>query len=269
MFNANGGNLKSDIFTKLLMGQQTSTSTNFCYKMNHKQTNKKEFNPDLSHPYYLIRSGLYKSISQLSPALAGKILDFGCGSKPYQQLFNCEEYIGIDFVNPGHPHEGENIDIYYNGKTIPFPDNHFDSILCSEVFEHIFNLDEVLIELHRVLKPGGSILITCPFIWKEHETPNDFARYTLFALESILTKQSFVPVATQKAGNFIEAITQIWILFLYDHIYSVFKISFLTRIPFKFIFFMLPNMIARGISKLFKVPDTLYLNNVILYKKAK
>jgi SAM-dependent methyltransferase len=263
------GEFKKRYFYEVTDGATNIHVYQFLLKMNYKQANTKEFNPDLSHPYYLIRSGLYKSIRQLSPALGGKLLDLGCGSKPYQQLFNCEEYIGIDFVNPGHPHESENIDIYYDGKTIPFPDNHFDSILCSEVFEHIFNLDEVLIELHRVLKPGGSILITCPFIWKEHETPNDFARYTLFALESILTKQSFVPVATQKAGNFIEAITQIWILFLYDHVYSAFKISFLTRIPFKFIFFILPNMIARGISKFFKVTDTLYLNNVILYKKAK
>jgi len=148
---------------------------------------KNDFYPDYFHPYYFIRKGLADHIQLHASQIKGKLLDFGCGSKPYQSLFSVDEYIGIDFKNEGHPHDGDQIDFYYDGKTIPFEDNHFDSVLSTEVFEHIFNLGDVLNELNRVLKHGGKMLITCPFVWIEHEMPHDFARYTKFALEDIFS----------------------------------------------------------------------------------
>lgn len=229
--------------------------------------NRDEFNPNLFHPYYIIRSGLYSNIKFLSDNLNGDILDFGCGSKPYISLFKFNSYIGVDFVNDGHSHENENIDFYYDGKKLPFENNSFDSIICSEVFEHVFNLDEVLNELNRVLKTDGVILITCPFVWKEHELPNDFARYTIFALESILKRNGLKKVISIKSGNFFEVLIQLYVLFLFDHVYPYFKKTIITRLPFKFLFFLLPNLIS-VISRKFKnIPDTMYLNNVLLYKK--
>jgi ubiquinone/menaquinone biosynthesis C-methylase UbiE len=91
------------------------------------------------------------------------MMDFGCGTKPYKPIFiNATEYIGVDYAGEGHSHENEDIDIYYDGKTIPFEDNTFDSILACEVMEHIFNIEEILKELYRILKPGGKILISIP-----------------------------------------------------------------------------------------------------------
>ena len=98
-------------------------------------------------------------------------MDFGCGTKPYRTFFQVEEYVGVDFENPGHPHDNEQIDIFYDGKNIPLPDGYFDSVLSSEVFEHVFNIDEVLAEINRVMKSDGKLLITCPFAWNEHEVP--------------------------------------------------------------------------------------------------
>jgi ubiquinone/menaquinone biosynthesis C-methylase UbiE len=140
-----------------------------------------EFNPGLSHRFYFIRKGLLEAIRKHAPSLKGKLLDFGCGSKPYLLLFNVDEYIGLDFEKTGHDHSHEQIDVYYDGKTIPFKDDHFDSILCSEVAEHLFDLPAALGEMNRVLKKGGKLLLTCPFVWGEHEAPYDSARYTKFA----------------------------------------------------------------------------------------
>lgn len=162
----------------------------------------KEFNPSLFHPYYFIRSRLLRSVKEHAGNLNGRLLDFGCGSKPYKKFFIVNEYIGVDFVNEGHPHDNEQIDVYYDGKTIPFPDNSFDSILCSEVFEHIFNLPQILVELNRVLKHGGRILITCPFVWKEHELPHDYARYTLFCVKRFIEKKRFYYSDCRKKWKF-------------------------------------------------------------------
>ena len=68
------------------------------YLLNMHDTVSKSFNPRLSNAFYFIRKGLYKKIKQYAPELQGKLMDFGCGSKPYQSLFtNAAEYIGVDF----------------------------------------------------------------------------------------------------------------------------------------------------------------------------
>jgi SAM-dependent methyltransferase len=199
--------------------------------------------------------------------LKGRLLDFGCGSKPYKTLFAVDEYIGVDFVNEGHPHDDEQIDVYYDGRTIPFPDSSFDSVLCSEVFEHIFNLPEILVELNRVLKPGGRILITCPFVWKEHELPHDYARYTLFALKDMLSKNNFAVRVTSKSGNFVQVISQMIVLYFYDTGYSKVKRIPVLKQAFSFLFLFLPNLFGAIADKVLPSKDQLYFNNIIVAEK--
>jgi SAM-dependent methyltransferase len=227
----------------------------------------KEFNTSLFHPYYFIRSQLLKSVQGQAHHLKGRLLDFGCGSKPYKNLLEVDEYIGVDFVNEGHPHDNEQIDVYYDGKTIPFPDNSFDSILSSEVFEHVFNLPEILAELARVLKPGGKMLITCPFIWKEHELPHDYARYTLFALEDMLQKNNFMIRVTNKSGNFIQVISQLVVLYFYDTGYSKVKKLPVIKQLFQFVFFFLPNLSGIILNKILPSKSQLYFNNIVVAEK--
>jgi len=178
----------------------------------------KDFLPSITNPLYFIRSGLYKGIAKQSNQLKGNLLDFGCGQKPYKSLFNVDSYIGIDYENPGHNHENENIDIFYDGKNIPFDNEHFDSILCSEVFEHLFDIEGTLQELNRVLRPGGKLLVTCPFVWNEHEVPHDYARYTVFALKHLFAKHGFNVINFEKSGTFVQAIEQMRRLYFFCYI---------------------------------------------------
>ncbi len=52
-------------------------------------------------------------------------MDFGCSSKPYASLFKVDEYVGVDYDNEGHPHQNEEIDVFYNGKELPSLDEYF------------------------------------------------------------------------------------------------------------------------------------------------
>lgn len=221
-----------------------------------------------SHPFFLIRKGLKVKIEELARQLNGKVLDFGCGAKPYAPYFkHAEEYIGLDIEKSGHEHANEPIDVYYDGKIIPFAENHFDAVFSSEVFEHVFNLEEVLPEINRVLKPGGKLLFTCPFAWPEHEVPYDFARYSSFGIKAIIERNGFKITEQYKSGHFFEVLMQYLILYifyflpkkpaaLYYFFHQLFILPFLLFTLL--ISFLLPAKMRR---------KDLYFNNVLLVEK--
>lgn len=226
-----------------------------------------DFLPTLLHPFYFNRTGLFQSISMYADQLNGNMMDFGCGSKPYRKLFNVESYVGVDFQNEGHPHNNEQIDIFYDGKKIPLPDAQFDSVLSSEVFEHIFNLDEILKEIHRVMKTGGKLLLTCPFVWNEHEVPYDYARYSRFALEDIMVKNGFKIISFHKSGNFISSIFQLHNLYWFTIFHRKKNRSLIIRWLYKLFIILPTNVLGSIFSSILPFNDSLYLNNILLVKK--
>jgi SAM-dependent methyltransferase len=231
-----------------------------------------EFNPGIGHEYFFIRKVLFRAISQHAPALTGKLMDFGCGSKPYESLFkNVDTYIGVDYDGEGHSHEHETIDVFYDGKTIPFENDTFDSVLCSEVFEHLFLLDQNLQEVHRVLKKGGKMLVTCPFAWNLHEAPIDYARYTPFALNDIFAKNGFKVLESNQGGTFVETLLQLASVYMMGGIFAKYNgkgyyektwLYFMKK-PMIFIH----NCFGYVLNKLLPKRHDYYLINVFLVEK--
>jgi len=180
---------------------------------------KQDFHPGLAgiftNPFYFARKGLRKGIVSLAPEITGQVIDVGCGRKPYRSLFSTDTYIGLDIENPGHSHENEDIDVFYDGKVFPFENESFDNALCNQVLEHVFNPDEFLKEIHRVLKPGGKLLLTVPFAWDEHEQPFDFARYSSFGLKHLMEQAGFTIETSIKSVNDSRALAQLWNTFIY------------------------------------------------------
>lgn len=228
-----------------------------------------DFSPNVFHPFYFVRKGLRDNVKKLASHLSGKLMDFGCGSKPYRSFFTVDEYIGVDFENEGHPHDNEQIDVFYDGQNLPFANNYFDCILCSEVFEHVYNLNHVVNEMNRVLKTDGKILITCPFVWNEHEIPFDYARYTRFALKDILEKNGFEILMYNKSGNYITATAQLITLYFFTIFRGRWRKIFLLRWLYKFTFFLIPNLLGIMLYRLLPHNETLYLNNILLARKIK
>jgi SAM-dependent methyltransferase len=226
-----------------------------------------DFNPGIGHPLYLIRTNLLQAFRKNIPELRGRMMDFGCGLKPYQSLFLTDEYIGVDYQGEGPTYSHHKVDVFYDGHTLPFPDNHFDSIFSSEVFEHVFNLPEIINELHRVLKPGGKILISCPFSFGEHEAPSDFARYTSYAIQHIFRSAGFDIVHYEKTGTFIEAIVQLRIVYWDRNILTHLKNIPVIRTLARWIVFGGNNIWAILCKAILPGNQDLYLNNIVLAKK--
>ena len=218
------------------------------------------------NPFYLIRRGLMHAIHAEASAMRGVLLDFGCGSRPYETIFNVEKYIGLDIENSGHPTSLKRADIYYNGKTIPLPDASVDHVLAAEVFEHVFNASELFQEILRVLKPGGTLLLTCPFVWPLHEEPYDFARYTPFALNAGLRVAGFSDIKVLRLGHSVEAIFQLASCYAHDRLLP--RNNTLRGI-LSLVYCTLLNMSARCFAKILPTDEALYLSNVVVAMKAK
>ncbi len=218
------------------------------------------------NPFYFLRKGLYWKILKYRDFINGIVLDFGCGNKPYKDLFIFKKYIGIDLKESGHAHKNEDIDVYYNGKNIPFDAEYFDSVFSSEVFEHVFNINEILKEVNRVLKPDAYLLITMPFVWNEHEEPYDFARYTSFGVTYLLEQNGFKVEAFEKSSNFVEAIFQMVCLYLNQIIFPKNKyINFLLTI----LIIGPVNLMGLFFSLMMPKDYSFYNNDIVLAKKIK
>ncbi|MGD9591742.1 MAG: class I SAM-dependent methyltransferase, partial [Candidatus Berkiella sp.] len=133
------------------------------------------------NPYFIARKGLYQAINALGSYVTGKTLDIGCGQKPYQSLCSSSEYIGLEIDTPEN-RAFKRADLFYDGKVLPFENEAMDSVVAHQVFEHVFQPQDFLKEINRVLKCNGTLMLSVPFVWDEHEQPYDFARYSSFAL---------------------------------------------------------------------------------------
>jgi SAM-dependent methyltransferase len=117
------------------------------------------------------------------------VLDAGAGNSPYKRHFSHTRYESADFCQVDKEY-GE-ITYICDLTTIPVEDNRFDLVLCSQVLEHIPEPEKVLKEFFRVLKPSGTLWLTVPLFYEEHETPYDFYRYTQYGLKYLLKETGF------------------------------------------------------------------------------
>jgi SAM-dependent methyltransferase len=217
------------------------------------------------NPFYFIRKRLIEKIKPLASEMEGKLLDFGCGAKPYQSLFsNVNSYIGIDIENEGHDHTNEQIDVYFDGENIPFDNETFDSVLTTETLEHVPNVDNCLKEIGRVLKPNGKILLTVPFVWQEHEMPFDFRRFSTNGIKKHLIDNGFEILVEEKTGHYLEVVIQLWMLYLRRLFYIKNKyINLITN----FIFIAPACLIGLFLTWLLPSKKDLYFNVILLAKK--
>jgi SAM-dependent methyltransferase len=130
------------------------------------------------------------------PSLSGKIMDVGCGDCPYAHLVNRDvaNYIPVDTFDAGQfGYEREDI-TRFDGKTLPFENESIDHVFCSEVFEHIAEPGRLASEICRVMKPGGTALITVPWSARFHYVPHDYYRFTPTALAALFSAFSNITI---------------------------------------------------------------------------
>ncbi len=215
------------------------------------------------NPFFLARRNLWKGIENSSHYLGGKLLDVGCGSKPYQNLFQVSEYIGLD-IDSDLARQRDVADYFYDGTIFPFEDASFDSVLCNQVLEHVFNPDAFLEEIARVLKNQGTLLLTIPFVWDEHEQPWDYARYSSFGLAHLLHKHGFEIQFQKKLAADLSVVFQL----LNAYLFKVTKNwPQLFSLAFTFIIMAPISILGLVLGKILPSNSDLYLDNLVVATK--
>jgi SAM-dependent methyltransferase len=139
----------------------------------------------------LVNRVIDRALEDVAPEASGRMLDVGCGIKPYRKVFApfIDEHVGLD--HEATPHGLEQADLVGTAYDIPAPAESFDTVLCTAVLEHLEEPAKALRETHRVLRPGGTVILTAPFIWHLHEEPRDFFRYSKHGLVHLFESTGF------------------------------------------------------------------------------
>lgn len=216
------------------------------------------------NPFFIARRGLQRGMAAASQQLSGRLLDVGCGQQPYRGLFTHCAYVGLD-IDSARTRQLAIADAFYDGKRFPFEDATFDAVLCNQVLEHVFNPDEFVSEIRRVLAPNGRLLLTVPFVWDEHEQPWDYARYSSFGLRALLERHGFKMLQQRKLVADASLLFQLTIAYLYKVMRTESPLLNLSVTALLFGPLSLLGLLARAV-----LPgnDDLFLDQLVLAQKA-
>jgi len=174
--------------------------------------NLKEWSPNVAysgisnHSYVIATKQIKQYQKVIKNNASGYLLDCGCGDVPYYGIYKhliTDSYC-IDWEYS--PQEQVHVDQFVNLNekfTIP---HEFDTILLSDVLEHIAEPKQLLQELNKLLKPNGKIIIMVPFMYRLHEEPHDYYRYTEHGLRHLLNVSNYTVTEIESYGGIVDVI---------------------------------------------------------------
>ena len=138
---------------------------------------------------YWIRKRIDHAIGVHAHVAHGTLLDVGCGIKPYERVFEpfVDNYIGLDF-SPESGYRGNDADVCGDAARMPIADSSVDTILCTEVMVNLPEPERAITEFARVLRPGGVLIITAPFVYPVHDE-RDFFRFSGDGLAAMIKRR--------------------------------------------------------------------------------
>ena len=148
---------------------------------------------------------IHRIADQLAASLEyqGRVIDLGCGAAPYRELIleQATDYVGVDWAHSRH--DQSRVDVHADlTRPLPLDDESAGTVVSFQVMEHLPDPEAFLRECHRLLVIEGRLHLTVPFMWRVHEAPHDYFRYTSHGLEHLLRKAGFADISVRAYGGF-------------------------------------------------------------------
>ena len=184
------------------------------------------------HHNLILKYHINPVLSELKKFASGRLVDIGCGDKPFYTILKnqVDEYIGVD--HPETLHKKDNIDVFADVYALPFEDNSFDTAILTQVIEHLEKPEKAIKEINRILKPGGLLFVSWPFLYPIHEAPRDFYRYTKYGMSYLAEKSGFKIIDIKSSSGFWITIFGLLSIYLYG------KHSFIYILMYPFLFIL-------------------------------
>jgi SAM-dependent methyltransferase len=161
---------------------------------------------DTKQPDYLHLKLLRDDVERVARHARGALLDVGCGSQPYREIFtrHVDQYVGIDLPPERWSKRKGPASVYGYAKSLPFADGTFDTVVSFQVLEHLAEPWLMVAEAARVLRPGGCLILTTCQHYHVHGQPHDYFRFTPFGLVSLGEQANLRPVeCTEQGGGWV------------------------------------------------------------------
>jgi hypothetical protein len=135
----------------------------------------------------------------LASVAPGPVIDAGCGEQPFRTLIeaHAREYVGMDAVQ----NSSRSVALLSDLESVPAASPCYPVVLCTEVLEHVVDIDRSFAGLRRLTAPGGCVVLTVPFIYPVHMEPFDFRRLTEYGIAQLAHAHGFDVMSFERLGR--------------------------------------------------------------------
>lgn len=240
-----------------------------------------QFGTTFIHPQFIMLRLTHQAIREAKKVAQGKLIDIGCGRMPYREelLSLVKSYTGVDHPQVHKLYRSTSSpDVLADAHSLPFKDGSFDIALMLQVLEYLEKPQQALTETYRVLKRGGVLILSTPFMYPIHDAPYDRQRLTKVALADLLKMAHFSSIKIVPQGSFWDFWLMSPLVFLFKRLKSLqLKKSFLATVSFTLLLLISPILVIvinfldlalNAVSKLFPQYDNDFpLNFLVIAKK--
>ncbi len=158
------------------------------------------------------------------PFFSGRLLDVGCGKKPYSLFIESlvNQYIGLDLPKF---EDGTQSDIYGDGQILPFKMDSFDTVLCTDVLNELPSPIHFFREANRVLKRDGHLILMASNDFNSMEKRPVYAHYTAEGLRLFAEECGFNIIVLRSKGRVLPFVFNLGVQIVYRLAQKIFGSS--------------------------------------------